>query len=116
MASEEIARWFDASGAFFEEIDAAAEGFLTLVGTEDRLAFELAADRLLAAVVRGQALPLVPDPEARRHFAAGLARYRDGAETLFRTADETETKRAVRAILAAGAEFARMGAAIDKLD
>jgi hypothetical protein len=48
---------------------------------------------LLTVVVRGQKLPPLPDADAQRHFAAGLARFRDGAETFARTEDDAEVLR-----------------------
>ena len=114
MAPEELVEWFDASRSFFEEMDNAADRFLNLVHTQNRTAFELAATHLLAVLALGQKLPPVPDADAQRHFAAGLARYTDAAETLARTDDEAEMTRAVRAIDAANDEFARMYKALDR--
>jgi hypothetical protein len=115
MASEEdIARWFDASRAFFEDMEKAAERLLALAGTENRTAFELAATDLEGVLVRGQRLPPVPDVEAQRHFAAGLARYKDGAEALARTNDRAEVARAIRAINASNGEFVRMYESLDR--
>ncbi len=99
---------------WFEELDAALERVLTGIGTSNRSAFELANSQLLAVLVRGQQLPAIPDADAQRHFAAGVARYKDGAETLARTENPWEVLRAIRAIDASAAEFARMSAAIEK--
>jgi len=66
---------------WFEDMDAALERVLALIGTRNRSAFEPANNQLLAVLVRGQELPPIPDADAQRHFAAGLARYKDGAET-----------------------------------
>ncbi|MGA3354764.1 MAG: hypothetical protein ABSD85_16525 [Acidimicrobiales bacterium] len=100
---------------WFEELDAALDTVLTVIGTSNRSAFELANSQLLAVLVRGQELPPIPDFDAQRHFAAGVARYKDGAETLARTEDVVEVLRAIRAIDASAAEFARMSAAIEKV-
>ncbi len=114
MTSEDITRWFNASRQFFEDMDKAAESFLTLVGVENRTAFVYGVTQLLAVLLQGQELPPVPDAEAQRHFAAGLARYKDAAETLARTDDQAEVNRAIRAINASNAEFARMYEALER--
>ena len=99
---------------WFEDLDAALDRVLAVIGTSNRSAFELANGQLLAVLVRGQQLPPIPDADAQRHFAAGVARYKDGAETLARTTDAGEVLRAIRAIDASAAEFARMSAAIER--
>lgn len=88
-------------------MDLAAEGLLASIGSQDRSAFEIAASRLLAALARGQELPPVPDPEAQRHFAVGLARLKDGAETLARAVDVVEGLEAIREIDASNAELCK---------
>jgi len=108
MTSEEIDRWFQASSASFEDIDKAAERFVAVVCFDDRTAIASGAIELLAILIRGQELPPVPDPDAQRHFSAGLASYRDAVETLARTDDEAEMSRAIRAINSSNGEFARM--------
>ncbi len=114
VASEEITEWFQANEAFFHEIDETAKGLLPLIASRNRIALEAAASRLLAVLIRGQQLPPIPDAEAQRHFAAGLARYKDAAKTLVGTDDEAELMRVVRAIDASHAEFARMSEAIGR--
>jgi hypothetical protein len=108
MTSDGIISWFEASKKWFEEMAGAQEVLLTQIGRDNRTGFEVAATRLLHIISEGEALPPLPDPEAQRHFAAGLARYKDAAETLVRTEDEAELLRAIRAIDASNAEFARM--------
>jgi len=111
---EDIARWFDASGTFFADVGKATETLLALVGAENTTAFDLAATELLAVLARGRRqLPPVPDVEAQRHFAAGLARFEDGAEALATMKDDAEMARAIRAIDASGGEFGRMYEARD---
>lgn len=100
---------------WFEEMNTALDRLLAVIGAPDRPAFELANAQLLAVLVRGQSLPPIPDADAQRHFAAGLARYRDGAETLARSGEVVEVLRAIRAIDASAAEFARMSAAIERV-
>jgi hypothetical protein len=92
----------------------AAEKLLKLARSENRTAFEVAATQLLAVLVRDQELQPLPDVEAQRHFAAGLARYKDGVETLARTNDESEVARAIRAINASNGELARMYESLDR--
>jgi hypothetical protein len=65
-------------------------------------------------LVRGEQLPPIPDDEAQRHFAAGLARYKEGAETLARTDNEAEVDRAILAIKESNGEFARMYEILDR--
>lgn len=114
MTSEDIVQWFDANGSFFEDMDRAAERLLRPAGNQNRRGFELAATWLLAVLVRGEQLPPIPDEEAQSHFAAGLASYKQGAETLARTNDEAEVDSAIRAIKASNEEFARMYEALER--
>ncbi|MGA2804459.1 MAG: hypothetical protein ABSF89_08715 [Acidimicrobiales bacterium] len=114
MTSGDVARWFDDNKSFFEDMDKASERLLRPTGNQSRRAFELAATWLLAVLVRGEQLPPIPDEEAQRHFAAGLASYKMGAETLARTNDETEVNRAIQAIKASNGEFARMYEALGR--
>ena len=114
MASEDITQWFDDNRSFFEDMDKASERLLRPTGNQNRRAFELAATWLLAVLVRGEQLPPIPDDEAQRHFAAGLASYKEGAETLARTSDEAEVNRAIQAIKASNGEFARMYEALGR--
>ena len=93
-------------------MDEAATALLVLIAQRDWTALWTAAGWLLAVLVRGQQLPPIPDVEAQRHFAAGIARYKDAAETLVASDDEVELRRAVRAIDACHEEFARMSEAI----
>ena len=114
MASEDMSEWFRANGAFFYEMEEAATALLVLIADRNWTALRTAAGWLLAVLVHGQQLPPLPDVEAQRHFAAGIARYRDAAETLVGTDDEAELTRAVRAIDASNEEFARMEHAIER--
>lgn len=114
MTSEDVAQWFDENKSFFEDMDKASERLLRPTGNQNRRAFELSASWLLAVLVRGEQLPPIPDAEAQRHFAAGLASYKQGAETLARTNDETEVNRAIRAIKASNGEFASMYEALGR--
>jgi hypothetical protein len=114
VTSEDIPPWLDASKRFFEDLDRAAESFLTLVGAENRTAFAYGVTQLLAVLLRGEELPPVPDADAQRHFAAGLARYKVAAETLARTDDQVEVNHAIRAIHASNADFARMYEALER--
>ena len=93
MASEDMSEWFRANGAFFYEMEEAATALLVLIADRNWTALRTAAGWLLAVLVRGQQLPPLPDVEAQRHFAAGIARYRDAAETLVGTDDEAELAR-----------------------
>ena len=114
MTAAEIRQWFDASKPWFEAMAEAQGKLLALIGRDNRTAYELAAFRLLDVLSESQSLPQIPDADAQRHFAAGLARYKDAAETLKRTEDEAEVLRAIRAIDASNAEFARMAAVLDE--
>jgi hypothetical protein len=114
MTSGDVARWFDNNKSFFEDMDKASERLLRPAGNQSRRAFELAATWLLAVLVRGEQLPPIPDEEAQRHFTAGLASYKLGAETLARTNDETEVNRAIQAIKVSNGEFARMYEALGR--
>ena len=114
MTSGDVARWFDNNKSFFEDMDKASERLLRPAGNQSRRAFELAATWLLAVLVRGEQLPPIPDEEAQRHFTAGLASYKLGAETLARTNDETEINRAIQAIKVSNGEFARMYEALGR--
>lgn len=113
MPNEDITRWFELSGDFWNDVDSAAAEVLRLVRTSDRAAFQAAVARLNAALARGQGLPPIPNLDAQRHFAAGLARYRDGAEMLAKSVNDAEVSRAIRAVDASHAEFKWMAAALE---
>ena len=114
MARDDIVDWFEVNRSFFEDMDKAAERLLRPAGTQNRRGFELSATWLLAVLVRSEQLPPIPDDEAQRHFAAGLARYKEGAETLARTDNEAEVDRAILAIKESNGEFARMYEILDR--
>jgi predicted transcriptional regulator len=114
MTAEEIRQWLEVSRAFFEDIDKAAEDFVATASLDDETAVASAAIELLVVVIRGLNLPPVPDPEAQRHFSAGLTKYRDGVERIARGDDEANMSRAIDAINAANSEFTWMSIALDR--
>ena len=98
MTPEQIGQWFETSTEFFEDIDKTAQAFVATASLDDETAVASAAIELLAVVIRGLNLPPVPDPEAQRHFSAGLTKYRDGIESIARGDDEAGMIRALDAI------------------
>ena len=111
--AESTAEFFDAVGAFFEEMDGALHGLLSS-SRSHRSVFDVASNRLLAALAQGRELQPFLDPEAQGHFAAGLARLQDGIETLARMLEVAEGLEAIREIDSSSAEFARTLTACDR--
>jgi len=82
MTSEEIAQCFRARGAYFCEIDKAAQAALGIGRVCDRAELTSEAIDPPAVLIRGQQPPAVRDSDAQRHFAAGLSRYKEVVETI----------------------------------